>query len=73
MIKENPKRRLSIHCRETKWYWGQHSVNPHFLEIFLYGEHQHYYTFYLMQKFGLSIQNAQLLCLPSCLPLRQVR
>ncbi len=42
-----------------------------------------YYTFYLMQKFGLSIQNAQLhlfafsclpfICLPSCLPLRQVR
>ncbi len=32
-----------------------------------------YYTFYLMQKFGLSIQMPSFICLPSCLPLRQVR
>ncbi|VFS41041.1 Fosmidomycin resistance protein [Serratia liquefaciens] len=25
-----------------------------------------YYTFYLMHKFGLTVQNASFICLPSC-------
>ncbi|XNM48531.1 MFS transporter [Escherichia coli] len=69
MIKENPKRRLSIHCRATKWYWrSADSVNPHFLEIFLYGEHQQ--LLHLLSDAKIRIIypecSASSVCLPVC-------
>ncbi len=58
--KGKPKATIINPLPRNNDYGGQHSVNPHFSKYFYMASISSYYTFYLMQKFGLSIQNAQL-------------